>query len=114
MLRSSNGISAERNFSESIEICVDNDRAGTYFGIRYTDWEQSIHLQEKKVYFERGILMIGKYRENTKLIYEEVAKEMNVAPEAIMAIHKIENNLTENNQIVSFGEIHGVFAKSLR
>ncbi|WP_033857270.1 hypothetical protein, partial [Acinetobacter baumannii] len=46
-------------------------------------------------------------------IYEEVGKEMRVAPEAIMAIHKIENNLTDTNQIVSFGEIQGVFAKKL-
>ncbi|KCZ16220.1 hypothetical protein K041_4015, partial [Acinetobacter baumannii 45052_2] len=38
---------------------------------------------------------------------------MRVAPEAIMAIHKIENNLTDTNQIVSFGEIQGVFAKKL-
>ncbi|TNX37736.1 hypothetical protein FIU41_15525, partial [Enterococcus faecium] len=44
---------------------------------------------------------------------EEVAKEMKVEPEAIMAIHKTENNLQFTNQLVSAHKVNASFGQQL-
>lgn len=106
-------LAPKEEFPESIEICVDNDRAGHIFWDKVHRLGVSNPFTGKAVYFEPDLPNDWQVPRKYQTIYEEVGKEMNVAPEAIMAIHKIENNLTENNQIVSFGEIHGVFAKKL-
>ncbi|MGG5325604.1 hypothetical protein IGJ83_003186 [Enterococcus pernyi] len=106
-------LAPKEEFPESIEICVDNDRAGHIFWDKVHRLGVSNPFTGKAVYFEPDLPNDWQVPKKYQTIYEEVGKEMNVAPEAIMAIHKIENNLTENNQIVSFGEIHGVFAKKL-
>ncbi|MFF6276072.1 toprim domain-containing protein, partial [Enterococcus faecium] len=48
-----------------------------------------------------------------KVIYEEVAKEEKVTPEAIMAIHKTENNLQLTNQLVSAHKVNASFGQQL-
>ncbi|MDV4792640.1 DNA primase, partial [Enterococcus faecium] len=48
-----------------------------------------------------------------KVIYEEVAKEEKITPEAIMAIHKTENNLQLTNQLVSAHKVNASFGQQL-
>lgn len=106
-------LSQKQTFPQSIEICVDNDRAGHIF----YEKEQLMGIVDpftnKKIRCERGIPNDWQVPKEYKTIYEQIGKELNVAPEAIMAIHKTENNLKQTNQLVSAHEVKATFGKKL-
>jgi hypothetical protein len=106
-------LSQKQTFPQSIDICVDNDRAGHIF----YEKEQLMGIVDpftnKKIRCERGISNDWQVPKEYKATYEAVAKEMKVEPEAIMAIHKTENNLHLTNHLVSSHDVKGVFGKKL-
>nr|WP_311388673.1 toprim domain-containing protein [Enterococcus faecium] len=100
-------------FPQSIEICVDNDRAGHIFYEKEQLMGAVDPFTNQKVRCERGIANDWQVPKEYKDIYEEVAKEMKVEPEAIMAIHKTENNLQLTNQLVSAHKVNASFGQQL-
>ncbi|EEV54305.1 TPA: toprim domain-containing protein, partial [Enterococcus faecium] len=100
-------------FPQSIEICVDNDRAGHIFYEKEQLMGAVDPFTNQKVRCERGIANDWQVPKEYKVIYEEVAKEMKVEPEAIMAIHKTENNLQLTNQLVSAHKVNASFGQQL-
>ncbi|MFS0969898.1 hypothetical protein ACFC3P_12430 [Enterococcus thailandicus] len=106
-------LSHKQAFPQSIEVCVDNDRAGHIF----YEKEQLMGIVDpftnQKIRCERGIPNDWQVPKEYQNVYEQVGKETNVAPEAIMAIHKTENNLQQTNQLVSAHNIKATFGKKL-
>ncbi|MCM6922782.1 toprim domain-containing protein, partial [Enterococcus faecium] len=100
-------------FPQSIEICVDNDRAGHIFYEKEQLMGAVDPFTNQKVHCERGIANDWQVPKEYKIIYEEVAKEEKVTPEAIMAIHKTENNLQLTNQLVSAHKVNASFGQRL-
>uniref|UniRef100_UPI0021B0A110 toprim domain-containing protein n=1 Tax=Enterococcus faecium TaxID=1352 RepID=UPI0021B0A110 len=100
-------------FPQSIEICVDNDRAGHIFYEKEQLMGAVDPFTNQKVRCERGIANDWQVPREYKVIYEEVAKEEKVTPEAIMAIHKTENNLQLTNQLVSAHKVNASFGQQL-
>lgn len=107
-------LAPKEEFPESIEICVDNDRAGHVFWDKVRRLGVSNPFTGENVYLEPQLPNDWQVPKEYKPIYEQIGREMNVAPEAIMAIHKVENNLQNTNQIVSYGDIQGIFGKKLK
>ncbi|EPI05710.1 hypothetical protein D920_00009 [Enterococcus faecalis 13-SD-W-01] len=103
----------KQEFPQSIEICVDNDRAGHVFYEKEQLMGAIDPFTGQKVRCERGIANDWQVPKEYKTIYEEVAKEEKVIPEAIMAIHKTENNLQVTNQLVSAHKVNASFGKQL-
>lgn len=100
-------------FPQSIEICVDNDRAGHIFYEKEQLMGAVDPFTNQKVRCERGIANDWQVPREYKVIYEEVAKEEKVTTEAIMAIHKTENNLQLTNQLVSAHKVNASFGQQL-
>ncbi|HAQ2789731.1 TPA: toprim domain-containing protein, partial [Enterococcus faecium] len=100
-------------FPQSIEICVDNDRAGHIFYEKEQLMGAVDPFTNQKVRCERGIANDWQVPKEYKVIYEEVAKEEKITPEAIMAIHKTENNLQLTNQLVSAHKVNASFGQQL-
>ncbi|HFC9217991.1 TPA: toprim domain-containing protein [Enterococcus faecium] len=100
-------------FPQSIEICVDNDHAGHIFYEKEQLMGAVDPFTNQKVRCERGIANDWQVPREYKVIYEEVAKEEKVTTEAIMAIHKTENNLQLTNQLVSAHKVNASFGQQL-
>ncbi|WP_258770384.1 toprim domain-containing protein, partial [Enterococcus faecium] len=103
----------KQTFPQSIEICVDNDRAGHIFYEKEQMKGIVDPFTNKKIRCERGIPNDWQVPKEYKATYEAVAKEMSVEPEAIMAIHKTETNLQLTNQLVSAHDVQSTFGKML-
>ncbi|MDB7087209.1 toprim domain-containing protein [Enterococcus mundtii] len=106
-------LSQKQEFPKSIEVCVDNDRAGHIFYEKEQMMGAVNPFTNERVRCERGIANDWQVPKDYREIYEEVAREEKVAAEAIMAIHKTENNLEPTNQLVSAHNIKSAFGKKL-
>lgn len=106
-------LSQKQEFPKSIEVCVDNDRAGHIFYEKEQMTGAVNPFTNERVRCERGIANDWQVPKDYREIYEEVAREEKVAAEAIMAIHKTENNLEPTNQLVSAHNIKSAFGKKL-
>ncbi|EME3488754.1 toprim domain-containing protein [Enterococcus faecium] len=106
-------LSRKQTFPQSIEVCVDNDRAGHIFYEKEQMKGIVDPFTNKKIRCERGIPNDWQVPKEYKATYEAVAKEMSVEPEAIMAIHKTETNLQLTNQLVSAHDVQSTFGKML-
>ncbi|MBK4806549.1 hypothetical protein CU037_1302 [Enterococcus faecium] len=106
-------LSRKQTFPQSIEVCVDNDRAGHIFYEKEQMKGIVDPFTNKKIRCERGIPNDWQVPKEYKATYEAVAKEMSVEPEAIMAIQKTETNLQLTNQLVSAHDVQSTFGKML-
>lgn len=106
-------LSQKQEFPKSIEVCVDNDRAGHIFYEKEQMMGAVNPFTNERVRCERGIANDWQVPKDYREIYEEVAREEKVAAEAIMAIHKTENNLEPTNQLVSAHNVKSAFGKKL-
>ncbi|MEC3942318.1 toprim domain-containing protein [Enterococcus mundtii] len=106
-------LSQKQEFPKSIEVCVDNDRAGHIFYEKEQMMGAVNPFTNERVRCERGIANDWQVPKDYREIYEEVAREEKVTAEAIMAIHKTENNLEPTNQLVSAHNVKSAFGKKL-
>ncbi|OTP20028.1 toprim domain-containing protein [Enterococcus mundtii] len=106
-------LSQKQEFPQSIEVCVDNDRAGHIFYEKEQLMGITDPFTNQKIRCKRGIPNDWQVPKAYKTIYERAAKEIKVDPEAIMAVHKTENNLQLTNQLVSAHNVKATFGKRL-
>lgn len=106
-------LTPKEEFPKSLEICVDNDAAGQMFFERVHRLGNVNPFTGEIVQCKEGIANDLQVPKGFKEIYEQSAKQYNIAPEAIMAIHKAENNLQKENRLATTKDIEGIFGKKL-
>lgn len=112
-LQSVRELTAIEEFPKSLEICVDNDAAGQIFFERVHRLGNINPFTGEIVQCKTGIPNDLQVPKDFKEIYAQIGNEYKVAPEAIMAIHKAENNLSTKNQLATSKAIAGIFGKKL-
>lgn len=106
-------LTATEEFPKSLEICVDNDAAGQMFFERVHRLGNVNPFTGEIVQCKSGIPNDLHVPREFKEIYEQIGNETHVAPEAIMAIHKAENNLSKENKLATTKDIKAIFGKKL-
>ncbi|WP_314576465.1 DUF3991 domain-containing protein [Enterococcus gilvus] len=106
-------LSAKEEFPKTLEICVDNDVAGQRFFERVHRLGNINPFTGEIVQCKAVIPNDLHVPKEFKDIYERIGKEYQVSPQAIMAIHKAENNLSKLNQLATTKEIQAIFGKKL-
>ncbi|EGP5708337.1 hypothetical protein ACJQ40_001954 [Enterococcus faecium] len=106
-------LAKQNRYPKSIELCVDNDAAGHLFFDKERRMGSIDPFTGEKVGCEQQIANDWQVPKTFKPIYERTGKALGVAPEAIMAIHKTENNLQETNRLITTGDMQGIFGKKL-
>lgn len=106
-------LTPKEEFPKSLEICVDNDAAGQMFFERVHRLGNVNPFTGEIVQCKAGVPNDLQVPKDYKAIYEKIGKEYHVDHEAIMAIHKAENNLSSTNQLATSKAITGIFGKKL-
>lgn len=108
-----NELTPTEEFPKSLEICVDNDVAGHMFFERIHRLGNVNPFTGEIVQCKSGIPNDLHVPKEFKEVYDRIGNEYQVAPEAIMTIHKAENNLRTDNQLSTTKDIKAIFGKKL-
>lgn len=106
-------LTPSEEFPRSLEICVDNDAAGQMFFERVHRLGNVNPFTGEIVQCKTGIPNDLHVPKSFKEMYDQIGKEYQVDPDAIMAIHKAENNLSTENQLATTKAIEGIYGKKL-
>lgn len=106
-------LTPKEEFPKTLEICVDNDAAGQMFFERVHRLGNINPFNGEIVQCKTGIPNDLHVPREFKEIYDQIGEKHNVAPEAIMAIHKAENNLSTTNHLATSKDIEAIFGKKL-
>lgn len=89
------------DFIDSFEICVDNDAAGHVFFEGIERLQMNNRASGKIVQCKKGISNDMQVPLEHRQYYLDAAKEFQVDPEAIMAVHKATTNLGNTDQLAT-------------
>lgn len=106
-------LTPSEEFPKSLEICVDNDAAGQIFFERVHRLGNVNPFTGEIVQCKAGIPNDLHVPRAFKETYDKIGEQYRVEPEAIMAVHKAENNLSTENQLATSKAIDAIFGKKL-